>query len=184
MSGVCEAPRSTCGSLKSAHPSAADGEYFIGSSGLLTYCDMQLRAPLCVEGAYASHTGSMRDGSALTYVMMSRLLSTGVCELYALRHSANGYPLDNTNGDTCTQMGFRSLVGSDGCQFGYGNPGQDCGYPAAQPATTNAYRYGVACSGCTLNNGTYVSYVLQGLMATAGVMTTFDGSATMRCRTR
>ena len=49
---------------------------------------------------------------------------------------------------------------------------------------TSYYRYGNWCSGCSKNNGQYKSYVLQGYMNSAGVISTFNGKTRSRCKIR
>ena len=89
--------------------------YWIGSVGAWqrAYCDMSLSTELCTEIA-GEHHGRTRDKAAIDYTMTSvLLLSEGVCKLWALRATDEGYPFDKliavegvAEGRTCVSLGF------------------------------------------------------------------------------
>lgn len=160
--------------------------YFINENGqsTLSYCDMSLKQVLCSE-IEKDRTGRTKDTSALNYSMRSILRpSTGICEMWAIRNTADSFPIDALRGgsvgiSTCAALGFIKDSTLRSCAFGAGNPGLFCGYPIS-----TFFRYGDACSGCSLNNGVFNRYVLQGSMSTAGILSDFSGSIRSECATR
>jgi hypothetical protein len=190
IGGYCQYATSCC-QIHSLEPQWGDGEYWLIDSGgwpIVAYCDMRLcdrglAGELCsvMEG---DHEGRTRDGSQLAYLMRSLLTDQGTCEIWALRGKSDNHPLDGLGAfagqtlKTCQALGFVDDDRLGACLYG-SNPGNgNCGFPGS------LYRYGNHCTGCTLNDGFYPSYVLQGPMYTANVITAMDGTSRTRCKTR
>ena len=132
------------------------------------------------------HKGKTREGSKLDYVMTSVLLySKGVCEIWAVRAVKDNYPVDHLGKNkgqtlsTCQALGFIANDKMSSCKFGDSYP-SNCGFPIK----TSYYRYGTGCTGCTKNNGYYKSYVLQGYMHSASVISTMNGKTRSRCKVK
>lgn len=181
VAGACVPALTSCAAQKARYGST-DGEFWLLRDGLpvLSYCDMAAEVTLCTE-TVSDVTGRSRDGAALTVLMKTQLNhAAGTCDLWAVRAN-DGYPLDNFTTDSCTNLGFKGVTSIAGCQFGSAYSPADCGFGLA---ANKLYRYGVACSGCTLNNGTFPVYTLQGVMNTAGVLTNFSGTKRMVCKVR
>jgi len=185
--GKCVAAQASCAAQRTAYPTSKDGVYWVGpaTSPYRAYCDMQLQAELCAETP-GSHAGKTREGSGLAYTMTSQLLySAGVCELWALRATTDGYPLDRLHKvagltmTTCAALGFVADGALGTCGFG-SNYKSDCGFPIS----SNYYRYGNLCNGCSKNDGPHAAYVLQGYMGTASVLTSVDGKTRTRCKVK
>jgi hypothetical protein len=184
--GDCVAATVSCASQKSSYPTSVDGIYWINPSGtpMRAYCDMQVQTELCTE-VEGDHHGTTREGSNLSFVMTSVLhASDGECLLWALRASADDYPLAGLDGQaplsTCQWLGFVSDGVLGGCPFGDGAGSSDCGFPISLPY----YQWGNACSGCVIGDGVSDTYVKQGPMHTSFVVSTFDGSVQSRCKVR
>lgn len=180
-------PLTSCASLKVAFPGLPDGEYLINPTGnmpIYAYCDMALGAELCTE-VQGVHQGRTRDGSNINYIMTSVLdRAAGLCSMWAIRAVNDGRPFDSLNPTanpsmgTCQAFGFVGDGSFNRCLFGSYNG--TCGYNMS----SGYYRYGNACSGCTLNDGLYTTYRLQGAMMNAAVLSSMDGSYRSSCRTR
>ncbi|NTX06671.1 fibrinogen-like YCDxxxxGGGW domain-containing protein [Myxococcus sp. CA040A] len=176
-----------CAAVKAAIPSAPDGEYVINPTGarpISAYCDMRLGVELCTEDV-GVRRGRTREGSNLDYVMMSLLARTsGLCSVWALRGASDNRPIDalvaagNPSMGTCQALGFVSDGTITLCDFG--SERGTCGYNVS----SGYYRYGNGCMGCSLNDGYYTSYKLQGPMRISTVISSMDGSTRSVCRTR
>ncbi|MDC0740755.1 hypothetical protein [Polyangium mundeleinium] len=100
------------------------------------------------------------------------------------RASGNNRPLDRLNAvggqtmKTCKALGFIDDDTLGTCLFGAATT--TCGYDVS----SGYYRYGNSCQGCTLNTGPFATYVLQGPMNTASVLSSMDGSMRNRCKAR
>ena len=187
-SGKCGAAKASCSAQAGSYPAAKDGEYWIApatGSPYRAYCDMQLKVELCAE-KQGAHQGKTREGSALAYTMTSVLLhGKGVCQLWAIRATKDNYPIDSLNAvagqkmKTCAALGFIADDKLGSCLFG-NSYSSNCGFPVK----ASYYRYGNLCSGCSKNNGQYKSYVLQGYMSSASVLSTMGGKTRTSCKIR
>jgi hypothetical protein len=182
FSGRCEAAPLNCNALKTDHPAAGDGIYWIqpGPVAQRVYCDMRERLELCSERE-EEHKGFGRDPSHIHFVMRSVLdLGAGVCKLWAIRSVAGGWPLDDfRGGDTCAILGFRSTQALGRCPFGDSAPNTNCGFTAA-----NFLRWGTFCSGCVQNDGPHDRYVLQGPIHSGFILSNTVGTIATLCRVR
>jgi hypothetical protein len=161
-----------------------DGLYWVSTgTPILVYCDMALKATIC-STTQGSYSGVTRDASKLAYTMTTQLSSTGTCTIWNLRRTSDGYPLDLLSvayGNTlnvCQALGFRNFISVTPCSFGAGTGYTKCGY-----ALASYYRYGNGCSGCTMNDGFFAYYVLQGPMSSATVATDATGTKNLLCGT-
>jgi hypothetical protein len=182
----CKPATVSCAAHKNRWPSSPDGVYWISPTGapLLAYCDMTLQRELCSE-LEGEHRGKTRDSSGLAYSMTSVLLAeAGVCKIWAVRGSDDGYPLNELEpvlerppATTCKTLGFVADALVNKCRYGsnHGN----CGFPV--PAY---HRYGNNCSGCALRAGKFDGYVLQGPQFGTTVISTATGSVSTTCKIR
>jgi hypothetical protein len=183
-SGVCVAATVSCAAHKSTYPTSPDGVYWISPTGtpMRAYCDMQLQSELCTE-TEGDHRGRTREGSNLAYTMRSILhASANECSIWAVRGSADGYPLHEIilvagqKLGACQALGFPGDVSIASCAYG-DNPGNsNCGFPL-----TVLYQWGNMCSGCVLGNGDFPVYTKQGPMHSSTLMSSFDGSTQSHC---
>ena len=171
----------TCGDVLAANPGSADGVYWILDEGNpeRAYCDMAAGVALCSEGG-DTWEGVTRDASALPFTLEGLLLpDSATCEIWAVRHSVDGTafgPLEDQVLDTCQALGFVGDVTLGTCLFG--SLEDSCGF-----TDDLFYRYGNQCSGCTVNDGAFDSYVRQGEMESARVLSTFSGTVRTVCLT-
>jgi hypothetical protein len=185
--GACVAATVSCAAHKSAYPSSPDGVYWINPTGtpMRAYCDMQLESELCTE-IEGEHRGRTRDGSNLAYTTRSILhASDGKCSLWAVRGSADGYPLralEMLAGQklgSCQALGFAGDVALGSCAFGDSTGYTNCGF-----ALSTLYQWGNHCSGCVEGDGISATYVKQGPMHSSSVLSSFDGSVQSHCAIR
>jgi hypothetical protein len=188
FSGRCEAAPLNCNALKTDHPAASDGIYWIqpGPVPMRVYCDMRERLELCSERE-EEHKGFARDASHLHFVMHSVLdLNAGVCKLWALRSVTGNWPLEAFNRalpanqrDTCVLLGFKGTSSLGRCPFGDAAPNTNCGF-----ASANYLRWGTTCSGCQQNDGEHDRFTLQGPIHTGHILSNTVGTIATRCRVR
>lgn len=184
VTGRCVAPLISCAAQKNSHPASKDGVYWIGTAGALqrAYCDMQLSAELCTEVA-GEHHGRTRGKAAIGYTMTSvLLLSEGVCKMWAIRGSDDGYPFDQLKavagvpeGQTCISLGFAGDGVLGACK--YGSERTSCGFEV-----TPLYWYGNNCAGCVKNDGVYDRWTLQGPAIQAATLSSTSGTEFTTCK--
>lgn len=184
--GQCVAATVSCAAQKSSHPSSSDGVYWINPSGtpMRAYCDMMERTELCTEVA-ASHQGKTRDGSSLSFAMMSQLFwDQRECSIWAVRDASQGYPISpyvvSHALTTCQALGFVANGTLGACAFGSDPSYSNCGFTFALPFSL----WGDFCDGCTENPGTFTMYVRMGPIRQSSVLTTFDGTVRTTCKVR
>jgi hypothetical protein len=175
----------SCAAHKNSYPASKDGVYWIAVSGdtQRVYCDMLLSTELCGEVA-AEHQGRTRDKAAIGYTMTSvLLLSEGVCKIWAIRGTDTGHPFDRLQaqggvpaGQTCISLGFAADGKLGSCP--YGSQRTNCGFPAMP-----LHRYGNYCTGCTLNDGAFDRWTLQGPVSSGEMLSTMSGTTFTTCAT-
>jgi len=185
-----EVPGDSCTHIKTVRPSAADDMYWVKTTSGKTrvYCDMQFNGgtELCREGVVGDYQGKTRDASRISYKMRSTLRPVeGYCEMWAIRQAFGEAPMDRlyaTTGlslDTCQALGFKGISQLGSCAYGASSGYTNCGFTADL-----YYRWGNKCAGCTLNDGTYSSYVRQGYMSSSHVLSDMSGNVRTRCKTK
>lgn len=183
VAGRCVPALVSCAAQKNSYPASQDGVYWIGAAGATqrTYCDMRLSAELCSE-IQGEHRGRTRDKAAIDYTMTSvLLLSEGVCKMWAIRGTDKGHPFNRLVArgglpadQTCTALGFAGDGELGNCA--YGSDHTSCGFTA-----TPLNRYGNYCTGCTLNNGEYGEWTLQGPIHRGDLLSTMSGTTFTTC---
>lgn len=184
IGNLCRASKESCAATKASY-AASDGEFWIvptSGAPYIAYCDMQLGKELCVATTRAA-AGTTREGSKLAWTATTRLdRAAGVCEVWSLK-GPMGYPLGalqmvaGQTMTTCVALGFKANDAIAKCP--YGSKQTDCGF-----GVTPMHRYGNSCSGCTMNDGDFRNYTLQGPMANSGVLTNVTGTIKLTCRVR
>lgn len=182
---LCVPALATCAAQKNKYPASKDGVYWVGAGAGThrAYCDMAEVVELCSDAA-SERLGRTRDSSKLEYKMTAVLLEDGLCKMWNIRGAADNYPLWQLDavagvpaGQTCAKLGFVAdgVLGS--CP--YGESRSNCGYEV-----TPLNRYGNTCSGCTLNDGDFDHWVVQGPIKTGGVLSDAAGKIFTTCKTR
>lgn len=181
---LCRPAKETCAATRAAY-SSADGEYWIKpvtGASYRAYCDMKLEKEICTEKGLAV-SGKTRDGAALTWSAIAKLEhATGLCALWAIK-GPMGYPFDDLKMvagqtlTTCQALGFKADGVIANCPYGASRT--DCGFA---PPSLN--RYGNSCTGCTLNDGDFRDYLLQGPISVGGVMSNVSGTIKTTCKFR
>jgi hypothetical protein len=176
----------SCAAHKNSYPTSKDGVYWIGTTGAWqrAYCDMALSAELCTEVA-GEHKGRTRGKAAIGYTASSvLLLNEGVCKIWAIRGTDDGHPFDEliavegvAAGQTCISLGFMGDGTLGACE--YGTERSSCGF-SAKPL----YWYGNNCAGCTMNDGTFNRWTLQGPAIRAFVLSSMSGTEFTTCKIR
>jgi hypothetical protein len=190
IAGQCRVALASCAAQKAAAPQSTDGMYWIDtqSGPQLVYCDMKLGTELCTPGTPQQHTGRTREGSNLSFTMMSQFAdSADSCDIWALQ-GTDGFPLGPFGKDLpgitltqCQTLGFVDDVSLSECRYGTDTAGgySNCGF-----TVTTYLAWGHHCSSCAMGNGDWTHYVKMGPFTDGKSLTNVSGTIRARCKTR